>query len=91
MEISHGGSILLLLKPVMTWLQKTKDRPEYAELLKIYDEIGFDQYRNIQALQNIDPEEWAEKALQDPSVKTSPVRMKKENMLELVNWILNQK
>ena len=89
--ISHGGSILLLLKPVIQWLQKTQDRPEYDELLSIYDEIGFDQYRKPEVLQNINPGEWTVAALQDPSVKTNPIRMKQENMLELVNWILSKK
>lgn len=89
--ISHGGSILAVLKLTLQWMKRTKYKPEYDEFLKIYDAIGFDKYRNTEILQKLDIDQWAERALKDPSITTSPIRMKKENLLVLINWILNQK
>ena len=54
-------------------------------------DIGFDKFRKTNLLKEVNAEKWADIALIDPSIKTSPVRMKRENLLELINWILKQK
>lgn len=90
-EVSHGGSILPLIKPTILWSKKNKDNPLYDEFLEIYDSIGFEAYVNLDILKNIDKEKWIEDALKDPSISTNPIRMNKENLTELVNWILESK
>ncbi|MBN2153512.1 MAG: iron-containing alcohol dehydrogenase [Candidatus Lokiarchaeota archaeon] len=89
--VPHGQSILLTLKQTILWLKDTTKKPEYDEFLDAYDAIGFDTYRKTELIKGkLDPDKWAEAALKDPSISTSPVRMKKENLLVLEDWILNR-
>ncbi len=90
-KVSHGGSILLTLKPTLDWLKQATGKPEYDGFLAMYDAIGFDKYRAQDALKDIDKDAWADAALLDPSISTTPVRMKKDNILVLIDWILKSK
>ncbi|MCP4764326.1 MAG: iron-containing alcohol dehydrogenase [archaeon] len=89
-QTSHSSSILSLIKPIILWMNETKPKPEYEEFLKVYDSIGFDNYKNSEIIKTLEPEKWAEAALKDPSISTSPIRMKKENLMELIQWIQKQ-
>ena len=86
-SISHGASILVTLKPTMEWLKDTTKKPVYDEFLHAYETIGFDKHRDTDVLASIDADQWADLALKDPSISTSPVRMKKENIMVLIDWI----
>ncbi|NMC03609.1 MAG: iron-containing alcohol dehydrogenase [Candidatus Lokiarchaeota archaeon] len=88
--ISHGQSILLTLKQTILWLKDATKKTEYDEFIDLYNAIGFDAYRKRDALAAVEPDKWAEAALKDPSMSTSPVRMKKENVLVLIDWIRNR-
>jgi alcohol dehydrogenase class IV len=89
--VSHGQSILLTLKQTILWLKETTKKPEYDEFLDAYNALKFDTYRKADVIKGkVDPDTWAEASLKDPSITTSPVRMKKENLLVLEDWILNK-
>lgn len=88
--VAHGQSILLCLKQTIAWLKETTQKPEYDEFMADYDALGFDAFKTPETLEGMDPDAWAEAALQDPSITTSPVRMKKDNLLVLIDWILNR-
>ncbi len=90
-KTSHSSSILTVLKPTLQWLKNMRNQVVYDEFLELYEDIGFDKFRNTDVLKDINPEQWADIALIDPSIKTSPVRMKRENLIDLINWILEQK
>ncbi len=90
-EISHSSSILSVLKPTLQWLRShAKNKSDYDEFLENYEDIGFDKFRNTKLLEKVDKEKWVELALNDASISTSPIRMKKENLMELINWIMKQ-
>lgn len=89
-SISHAASILLLIRPILLWYYKETDKPIYKQFLELFDNIGFEQYRDPSLLKTLNKERWAEDALQDPSISTSPIRFKKERLLELIEWILKQ-
>ncbi len=89
--VSHGQSILLTLKQTIAWLKEITKKPEYDEYMGAYNAMGFDAFRKPGLIKGkIDIDRWAEAALKDPSISTSPVRMKKENLLVLEDWILNK-
>ncbi|MEX2684098.1 MAG: iron-containing alcohol dehydrogenase family protein [Candidatus Sigynarchaeota archaeon] len=89
--VSHGQSVLLTLKQTMLWLKDTTKKPEYDEFIDAYAAINFDAYRKAELIKGkLDLDKWAEASLKDPSISTSPVRMKKENLLVLEDWILNK-
>jgi len=88
--VSHGQSILLTLKQTILWLKETTKKPEYDEYLDAYNVLGFDTHRKPEVLKKMNADAWAEASLKDPSISTSPVRMKKENLLVLIDWILNR-
>ncbi|MHA1383021.1 MAG: iron-containing alcohol dehydrogenase [Candidatus Helarchaeota archaeon] len=83
----HNSLILNLIKPILTWHKEKTKNPDYDQFLKAYETLGYDNYVEANIFDDIDSEWWASTALKDPSVKTNPVRMKQENMVELVNWI----
>ncbi|MHA1720716.1 MAG: iron-containing alcohol dehydrogenase [Promethearchaeota archaeon] len=87
-SISHAASILLLIKPVLTWYFKETNKEIYKHFLETYENIGFEQYRDPSKLAMINKDKWVDDALQDPSISTSPIRFKKERLLELIEWIL---
>ena len=89
-KMSHASSILTVLKPTIEWLKKVKNQNDYKKFLELYEEIGFDKFRKTDVLKEVNAEQWADVALIDPSIKTSPVRMKRENLIQLINWILKQ-
>ncbi len=89
--VSHGQSILITLKQTILWLKENTKKPEYDEYLDAYNALKFDDYRNAELIKGkLDPDKWAEASLKDPSISTSPVRMKKENLLVLEDWILKR-
>ena len=88
--VSHGQSILLCLKQTIAWLKDTTQKPEYDEFMADYETLRFDEFKKPEALEGIDPGAWADVALLDPSITTSPIRMKKDNLLVLIDWILNR-
>jgi alcohol dehydrogenase class IV len=89
-HVSHGMAILLTLKQTLLWLKETTQKQDYDEFITAYDAMGFDAFRKAEILAGIDPDNWADAALADPSISTSPVRMKKDNILVLIDWILNR-
>nr|MDO8084550.1 iron-containing alcohol dehydrogenase [Candidatus Sigynarchaeum springense] len=89
--VSHGQSILITLKQTILWLKETTKKAEYEEFIGAYNAINFDAYRKPELVKGkLDLDKWADAALKDPSISTSPVRMKKENLLVLEDWILNK-
>ncbi|MFX0072194.1 MAG: iron-containing alcohol dehydrogenase [Candidatus Hermodarchaeota archaeon] len=89
-KISHASAILTVLKPTILWLKNVKYLADYDEFLNIYEKIGFERFKKSDFLEKIEKERWADIALQDPSISTSPVRMKKENLMDLINFILKE-
>ena len=83
----HSSLIMNLIKPTLTWHHEKTRNPEYIRFLKAYDVIEYDSYVESGIFDNLDNNWWAEMAIKDPAVKTNPIRMKLESMLELVNWI----
>ncbi|MFX0134830.1 MAG: iron-containing alcohol dehydrogenase [Candidatus Hodarchaeota archaeon] len=83
----HSSLIMNLIKPILTWHQKKTENPDYEQFINAYNEIGYDSYLEPGVFDALDNNWWAETALKDPAVKTNPIRMKLESMLELVNWI----
>ncbi|MFX1293547.1 MAG: iron-containing alcohol dehydrogenase [Promethearchaeota archaeon] len=83
----HNNLILNLIKPILTWHQQKTQKVEYEQFLKDYQELGYDSYVEPGIFNNLDTDWWANAAIKDSSVRTNPVRMKLDSMLELVNWI----
>ncbi|WP_371802844.1 iron-containing alcohol dehydrogenase [Candidatus Lokiarchaeum ossiferum] len=90
-KISHGAAILWVFKNVLGWYQKQTDKPIYQEYLESWSSLGFEDYSSTIDPQAIDIDQWATATMQDPSISTSPIRFKQEQVIELIQWILQHK
>lgn len=89
-NMGHSSLIMNLIKPTLTWHQKITRNAEYDQFIEDYSALGYDYYIESGIFEQLDSEWWANEALKDASIKTNPVRMKLDSMLELVNWIKTQ-
>jgi alcohol dehydrogenase class IV len=86
----HSTGVITLTPKCLSWHEKVTDDSIYSELKRDFDEIGLSSYTKPEVLAGIDVETWIEQTLADPSIKTSPVRMKEDNLRELVEWVLKK-
>jgi alcohol dehydrogenase class IV len=86
--VPHSTGVLTLTPRCLAWHSKVTEDPLYDRLLKDFDIIGLNEYVVPDVLRDIDTDLWAKQAMEDPSIKTSPVRMKEDNLAELIQWIL---
>ena len=84
----HSETVLTLTQPCLSWHEKQTEDEVYTKLIKKYEALGLHRYIDDKLLINIDKAKWIQDALVDPSIKTSPIRMKEGNLTELVEWIL---
>jgi alcohol dehydrogenase class IV len=89
-EVWHSLAILTLIEPCLKWHAKTTDDPIYESILQRFLALGLNEHSTPELLDGLDAERWKQDALADPSIKTSPVRMKEANLSELVEWVLNR-
>ncbi len=88
---SHSSLILSLIKPVFAWSKTQKNNPLYDEFLSIYENIGFEEYANRDILNNINVEEWIVDSGRDFNMMTNGIKMDKDNIPLLIEWVLNNK
>ncbi len=88
---SHSNLILSLIKPVYSWSKTQKDNPLYNEFLSIYEQIGFEDYVNYDVFNEINIDEWIEDANKDINMMTNGIKMDKENIPQLIEWVLNNR
>ncbi|MFW9964807.1 MAG: iron-containing alcohol dehydrogenase [Candidatus Sifarchaeia archaeon] len=84
----HSTGVLTLTPKCLSWHESVTNDSIYSELKRDFEEIGLSSYTQPGVLDGIDVDSWITEALADPSIKTSPVRMKEDNLKELVQWIL---
>ena len=91
LKITHGKALMMIFEPCMEWHNNILKLPEYDFYLGVHEKLSLGEYseraRMVISLSGIDDERWADEALADPSVKTNPLTMSKEKMLELIKWI----
>lgn len=85
----HSTGVLTLTPKCLSWQFKVTEDPVYQRLSKDFEEIGLHDYVAPQILEDLDKQAWAEQTLNDPAIKTSSVRMKEENLMELIEWVLS--
>jgi len=88
---SHSSLILSLIKPVFTWSKTQTNNPLYDEFLSIYNNIGFDEYANREVLNDINIEEWIVDSGRDFNMMTNGIKMNKDNIPLLIEFVLNNK
>ncbi|MFX1399583.1 MAG: iron-containing alcohol dehydrogenase [Promethearchaeota archaeon] len=88
---SHSSLILSLIKPVFEWLKTQKDNPFYDLFLEKYDTIGFENHINREFFNDIDIDEWIEDSPKDMNMMFNSIKMDKDNVPQLINWVLNNK
>lgn len=86
-KLPHGDAVLTLAKPYLEWLREKGKIEECARFLSIYDKLGFEEQVKKDMFTGIADDAWADSALNDPSVKTSPIRMDKPLMLDLISFV----
>jgi alcohol dehydrogenase class IV len=85
-EMGHSKILLNLIKPVLEWYNKNDDKKIYLDLIKSFNKLGFDKYKeNI--FKDINLENLVVKILNDPAIKTSPIIFNEEKILDLIKWI----
>jgi len=83
----HGELVLVLTRPCLEWLKEKTKYEEYARFINSYAATGLEQHIDPAAIKGLQDDQWAEMALKDPSIKTSPVKMTKELVVELIQHI----
>ncbi|MFW9861309.1 MAG: iron-containing alcohol dehydrogenase [Candidatus Thorarchaeota archaeon] len=86
----HSAGVLTLTPKCLTWHENVTNDSIYSKLKSDFEELGLSTYIQPGVLDGVDIDSWIEEALADPSIKTSPVRMKEGNLRELVQWILKK-
>ncbi|MHA1794314.1 MAG: iron-containing alcohol dehydrogenase [Promethearchaeota archaeon] len=87
-NISHDQSMVAIMEPVMSWMKEKKPDLKIEKYINRYHELGIEKYKNKNIFDTIDVEKWIHDALKDPSISTCPIRFNKQNLEELVKWIL---
>lgn len=86
----HSIGVVTLTPKCLSWhLHETKE-DIYAHLMNDYEELGLSLYRKPDVLNDVDVDLWLAQTLADPSIKTSPIRMKEDNLKELISWVLKK-
>jgi alcohol dehydrogenase class IV len=88
--IAHSTAVVTLTPRCLSWHAETTKDPIYSRLLAEFESIGLQKYVKPEILNGIDVNTWVKQTLADPSMKTSPIRMKDQDLLGLVNWILKK-
>jgi len=86
----HSVGVVTLTPKCLSWHLQETGEDVYAQLLKDYEELGLSSYRKPEILDEIDVASWLTETLADPSIKTSPIRMKEDNLKELISWVLKR-
>ena len=86
----HSTGVLTLTPKCLSWHEKVSEDSIYSELRKDFEEIGLSSYTQPKVLDGVDVDSWIAETLADPSIMTSPIRMKEDNLKELVEWILKK-
>jgi len=86
----HSTGVITLTPKCLAWHENVTQDPIYSELKKDFEEIGLSAHTKPDVLTGIDIDTWISQTLEDPSIKTSPVRMKEDNLRELVEWVLKK-
>ncbi|MHA1863120.1 MAG: iron-containing alcohol dehydrogenase [Candidatus Thorarchaeota archaeon] len=86
----HSSGVTTLTPKCLLWHECVSEDSIYSELKRDFEEIGLSKYTKPEVLEGIDVDAWITEALADPSIKTSPIRMKEDNIRELVEWILKK-
>jgi alcohol dehydrogenase class IV len=90
-QVPHGKGILYLTDPILKWMMKQKEKQEFKDFSEKFDTLGLKKYRDenlTEKLKAVDIDQLIEMTLKDPAISTTPIRMNKENLLELIQWIL---
>lgn len=87
LRLRHGQALLSVIKPCLEWHGHKLKLKEYDYYLDVYHKLGIDEYADKKLIDNIDDASWAKLALEDPSIKTNPLIMRMENLIELVKWM----
>jgi alcohol dehydrogenase class IV len=90
MGLTHAAAVLTLTPGCLNWHSTVTDDKIYSRLLDDFETIGLNDYLQPQILDGVDKDVWAKDALADPSIKTSPIRMKEDNLAELIEWLLTK-
>lgn len=86
-KASHGSLVLALTRPYLEWHREKTKNEEYGRFIELFERTGLDAYVDNSVLKNLDDNSWAERAMNDASIKTSPVRMTKELVIELIQYV----
>lgn len=89
LNFSHAHAIRSLLPKTLTWIQSNTEDHKfnfdlYVNALQDLDISSKDKFPEIK---NLDPDLWSTSALNDPSIKTDPIKFKSEEMLNIIKWI----
>jgi alcohol dehydrogenase class IV len=88
-KISHGESLHAIFKQCLEW--QKGNLPEKEKEINFYlqkwTELNLFQSANLKLIKNIDPNLWSELAINDPSIKTDPIKFSKEKIIEVITWI----
>ncbi|RDE17829.1 MAG: hypothetical protein C4K49_00820 [Candidatus Thorarchaeota archaeon] len=88
--VAHSSAVLSLTPRCLSWHAETTKDPIYSHLLSEFESIGLQSRVSPDVLAGVDLLLLARQALADPAMKTSPIRMKEQEMMGLINWILKK-
>ena len=85
----HGECLHLLLAPCLTWQEQQNNAlPRIKHYKKIWDEFGLIPTANNMLVKHLDVQQWAERAFNDPSLKTDAFRIKNiDQIQEIIQWV----
>ena len=88
-KVTHGSALHSIFKQCLEWEKlNNPDKSKEAEFyLEKWQTLGLDKSADYKILESIDTEKWVELSINDPSIKTDPIKFTNDKLQEVISWI----
>ena len=86
---SHGKCLHALMQQMLEWIKnKTEnDNFNFDSFYNIWNDLDLNSSADDSLFNQVDSEQWITLALNDPAIKTDPIKFREDDLKELILWL----
>lgn len=88
-KCSHGSALHSIFFQCLEWqLENVKEKNDITSVyLEKWKNLDLAKSANLKIIKTLDSKTWSELAINDPSIKTDPIKFTNESISEVISWI----